>query len=231
MSANRGLTLIEVLVTLVILTLGLLGLSGLIVKAGKLNFESYERQQALAIASDMAERMHANQSPNLAAAANLASARVYADNAPVAAALGDPAVASLWSALLGGLMNDCGTTASCTPAQLALYDLAVWEGQLLGAGKRSGGTGVGGISNARGCIEAPPAPPAVMMLSRNIAAPVNTFRITVAWQGDQPVPVSGTADEDLRNVASCGQGLYVSHDGAPEGDRYRRLIVLYQVVG
>ncbi len=225
-SASRGLTLVEVLVTLVLLLLGTLGLSGLIVKAGKLNYESYERQQALALASDMAERMHANKSPTLTTAANLATADVYAANAPLAAPLGDPVLATMWSAL-GGAVKDCASV-TCLPSEIAKYDLALWEGQLLGVGKKSGGTGVGGISNVRGCVEGPLT---VTRLTTNVVAPANAYRITVAWQGDQAVPVATTADEDLRNVASCGFGLYRTIDRSPDiGDQYRRLVVLYQVI-
>jgi len=226
MSPNRGLTLIEVLVTLVILMLGLLGLSGLIIKASKLNFEAYQRQQALAVAGDMAERMYANQSPT---AANLTTASIYAASAPVTLPLGDPLLAPMWNGLIGSGHN-CAVLPSCTPDKIALYDLALWEGQLLGAGKRSvGNAGVGGLSNARGCVEGGVISP-VTMLSSTVAAPARTFRITVAWQGDSPVPVS-TRDEDLRNVASCAQGLYMTRDNTRDtADEYRRLVVLYQVI-
>ena len=224
--ANRGLTLIEVLVTLVVLMLGLLGLSGLIIKASRLNYEAYQRQQALAVASDMAERMRANQSPALASAANLATADVYAKAAPSLLPLGDPSKATMWTGLTNKTVADCANVATCTPEQIARYDLALWEGQLLGAGRRSGGDSVGGISNARGCVEGP-----VADLSLNVAAPANTYRITVAWQGDSPVPVSKTQDEDLRNVATCAKNLYLTRDRDPDlDDQYRRLVVLYQVI-
>ena len=53
---SRGFTLIEVLVTLVILMFGLLGIAGLMAKGQRASFEAYQRQAALAIANDMAER-------------------------------------------------------------------------------------------------------------------------------------------------------------------------------
>ena len=59
---SRGFTLIEVLVTLVILTFGLLGIAGLMAKGQRASFEAYQRQAALAIANDMAERMRSNRS-------------------------------------------------------------------------------------------------------------------------------------------------------------------------
>jgi len=46
-----GFTLIEVLVTLVVLMFGLLGTAGLMVRGQRASYEAYQRQQALAIAS------------------------------------------------------------------------------------------------------------------------------------------------------------------------------------
>ena len=58
----RGFTLIEVLVTLVILTFGLLGIAGLMAKGQRASFEAFQRQQAISLASDMSERVRANRS-------------------------------------------------------------------------------------------------------------------------------------------------------------------------
>src|SRR5262249_18984225 len=54
---QRGTSLIEVLVTLLILAFGLLGVAGLQSKMGLAEMESYARSQALLVLSDMAERL------------------------------------------------------------------------------------------------------------------------------------------------------------------------------
>lgn len=56
-----GLSLIEVLITLVILMTGLLGLAGLQGRALTAQLESYQRSQALVLIKDMADRLNANR--------------------------------------------------------------------------------------------------------------------------------------------------------------------------
>ena len=58
---NKGFSLIEVLVTIVILMIGLLGLAGLQVRALTSQMESYQRSQALVLLKDMADRIEANR--------------------------------------------------------------------------------------------------------------------------------------------------------------------------
>jgi type IV pilus assembly protein PilV len=59
--AQRGMTLVEVLVTMVLLSVGLLGVAALQVSSLKSNQESYVRSQAAMLAADMLDRMRANQ--------------------------------------------------------------------------------------------------------------------------------------------------------------------------
>jgi len=56
-----GVTLIEVLVTIIILAFGLLGLAGLQAKVQLTEVESYQRAQAIALLTDMSERISANR--------------------------------------------------------------------------------------------------------------------------------------------------------------------------
>jgi type IV pilus assembly protein PilV len=57
---NRGFSLLEVLVAVVILSVGLLGIAGLQVAGLRVNHSSYMRTQATLLAYDMADRMRAN---------------------------------------------------------------------------------------------------------------------------------------------------------------------------
>ena len=58
---NTGFSLIEVLVTILILLIGLLGLAGLQVRALTSQMESYQRSQALVLLKDMADRIDVNR--------------------------------------------------------------------------------------------------------------------------------------------------------------------------
>jgi type IV pilus assembly protein PilV len=58
---NKGFSLIEVLVTILILMIGLLGLAGLQVRALTSQMESYQRSQALILLKDMVDRIEENR--------------------------------------------------------------------------------------------------------------------------------------------------------------------------
>jgi type IV pilus assembly protein PilV len=189
LSLSRGFTLIEVLVTLVILLFGLLGIAGLMAKGQRASFEAFQRQQALALANDMAERVRANST----------SVITYAAGAPLSNPLGTGVA---YNQLLTGAITNCGT-GNCSATNLATYDLALWDGLLNGYTESQvvSGNRVGGIINAQGCIEniattaaACPAP------GSGIATYTQSVRVSVAWQGhDDTVPPTYDA---------CGTGAY-----------------------
>jgi type IV pilus assembly protein PilV len=58
---QHGGALLEVLITIVILTIGLLGLAGLQMRLQVSEMESYQRAQALILLNDMASRISANR--------------------------------------------------------------------------------------------------------------------------------------------------------------------------
>lgn len=59
--AASGFSLIEVLVAIVLLSIGMLGLSALQARAALMGIESYQRTQALLLAQDMLDRIRANK--------------------------------------------------------------------------------------------------------------------------------------------------------------------------
>ncbi len=61
MKRQRGFSLIEILVTMVLTSIGLLGIAGLIVTSLKNNKSSYSRTQATFLATDIVDRMRANR--------------------------------------------------------------------------------------------------------------------------------------------------------------------------
>lgn len=62
---QRGFSMIEVLVTVLILAIGLLGLAGLQSTALRSNHSAYLRSQATVLAYDIADRMRANRNAAL----------------------------------------------------------------------------------------------------------------------------------------------------------------------
>ncbi len=155
--AARGFTMIEVLVTLVIMMFGLLGIAGLILKGQKAGSEAYQRNQALIMAMDMAEKMKTNRLPGGAL-----NAATYITGNGHGMPLG---VASIPVPVL--CMN---VVTGCTPAEVVDYDIVTWNNLLVGTQESTAAANVGGIVHALGCIEQP--------------IPNGPVRISVAWQGD-----------------------------------------------
>ncbi|KGK42838.1 pilus assembly protein PilV [Nitrincola sp. A-D6] len=58
---QKGVSLIEILIALVILSVGLLGMAGLQARTLSLNHSAYQRTQAVNLSYDMADRMRANR--------------------------------------------------------------------------------------------------------------------------------------------------------------------------
>src|SRR5215213_4238343 len=71
---QRGASMIEILVTLVIIAFGLLGMAGLQMRMQVSEIEAYQRSQALLLLDDMASRIATNRNN---AAAYVASTTTY----------------------------------------------------------------------------------------------------------------------------------------------------------
>ncbi|MET0986540.1 MAG: type IV pilus modification protein PilV [Steroidobacteraceae bacterium] len=118
-----GTSLIEVLVTIVILAIGMLGLAGLQTRLGVSEMESYQRAQALVLLQDMANRI----------ATNRAHALDYVTGTDAS------------------LPKDGVCPASVGTRQE--IDATQWCNALQGAAEISGGSKAGAMIGARGCIE------------------------------------------------------------------------------
>lgn len=116
-SLSAGSSLVEVLVALVLLTLGLLGASTLHVATLRAQHASTLASRASQLAAGMAERLRANHTVMAGADVDnpyLGLDHDAGDNAPLTGAAG-PA---------------CFGSASCSAAQLAQFDLVEWREQL-----------------------------------------------------------------------------------------------------
>jgi len=125
-SAGRrelGTTMVEVLVSIIIVVLGLLGLAGLQSRAAVSEMEAFQRAQAIVLAQDMADRINANR--------KAADTVAYVTAAPLGT---------------GNAVTDC--SALNGPAR----DLCEWNNALLGAAESAGGLQVGAMIGARGCV-------------------------------------------------------------------------------
>ncbi len=119
---GRGATLIEVLITVVILTFGLLGVSGMQARMHLAQAESYHRSHAILLLQDIVDRVNAN--------------RNNAVNYATAGALGT-----------GNAVQDC-TGLTSAALDLCQWNNAL----LGTAESTASGQSAGGMIGARGCI-------------------------------------------------------------------------------
>ncbi|NND67941.1 MAG: type IV pilus modification protein PilV [Halioglobus sp.] len=128
--SQSGISLVEVTVAILVLSIGVLGLAGMQVTAKRTSHEAVQRSVATGLASEILERMRANPGglDNYATAGVGQAVRAL----PAAPAL------------------DC--TAACTAEELVLWDLWEWERAMNGATTLRDGEAAGGLVNPVGCV-------------------------------------------------------------------------------
>jgi type IV pilus assembly protein PilV len=124
-SAQRGASMIEVLVTIVIIAFGLLGMAGLQSRLQMSEMEAYQRAQALVLLNDMASRIATN--------------RVNA-----------PAYAVLIADKLDPAADCAGDFSGATPVDV---DAREWCNAVQGASETKSGNRLGAVVGGRGCIQ------------------------------------------------------------------------------
>ena len=131
---QSGFSMIEVMISLLILLFGLLGLAGLIVTSQKAEAESYQRAQALLLLQDMVARVNTNRAvaPCYAITTNLANGLPFAGVGSAAP-------------------PNCGL-GNVQAYTLANTDLSAWDSLLKGSAESFSGANAGGVVGARGCI-------------------------------------------------------------------------------
>jgi len=121
-ASERGATLIEVLVTIVILTFGLLGVAALQVRMQLAQAESYHRAHAVLLLQDMVDRVTANRNNAL--------------NYVTPAALGT-----------GNTVQDCTGLTGAARDHCEWNNALLGAAEITASGQQAGG-----MIDARGCI-------------------------------------------------------------------------------
>lgn len=125
---QSGFSLMEVLVSILITAIGLLGLAGLQTKANEIEMEAYQRSVALSLVQDMASR--------------IAAGRQYA--------------AAFDSDTVYGTGDD--EPADCSALAEAARHFCEWSSALKGASETKGGSMIGAPIGMRGCVIAAAVP-------------------------------------------------------------------------
>jgi type IV pilus assembly protein PilV len=179
--AACGFSMIEILIALLIAVVGLLGLAGLQLRMQTAEFESFQRAQALVLLQDMVDRLQLHRTT--------ASCFRFTDGGTGSPFLGT-----------GSTFGVSCSASNANDNAEAVSALNEWQSALRGASETRGGTSVGAMVGARGCVsydattELPDAGGAAI-------SGTGLYTVAVAWQG--------TIDTAASSV-NCGNGLYGS---------------------
>lgn len=163
--AARGFSLIEVLVTMVLILVGLLGVLTMQAHAAKVEFESYQRGQALSLVHDMESRLSASraivQAGFMNAALSSTDGRVYVGSGSGATSFADGT-------------GNCVAPAAGDALAAAKFEMCQWALALQGAAAKDGAANVGAMLSARGCL---------IRIDPPQANAIADFYVVVVWQG------------------------------------------------
>lgn len=120
---QHGATLVEVLVSILLMSVGLVSMAAMQVNAVQFSKTSEMRSLANLLANDIADRMRANQP---SAAKYNTTGTTYAEVKPSSGRLEAAAPTSCVKSDTGGLIGD----ATCDETQMAAYDRDAWERDL-----------------------------------------------------------------------------------------------------
>lgn len=214
----QGATLMEVLITMVIMLFGLIGLSQMFIKAQRTASEAYDRHHALSLANYMAEMMRSmirlQDTPGSTAVQNdvcpdagsVPSNGLLTNEQTMACFVELSRPGGAGQPVLGKFLNDATVTAptvlkssltgcssptgSCNVRQMVLYMLNTWTESLANYSQTNTAPGIysSRTFNARGCIDK------ICDAEGNIggacgANRINgTYRVRVYWRADEAVP-------------------------------------------
>ena len=129
-----GFSLLELLIALIVFSVGLLGIASLQTVAKQANYESIQRTIAAQIASGLLEDMRTNGG----------AITIYTGSGDIG----------------GGSRGvrpapNCSAGSECNPTQMAAFDLWFWEQSLDGSLETAGGVSAGGLLLPTLCVAGP----------------------------------------------------------------------------
>lgn len=170
---QRGVTLIEVLVTVIILSVGLLGIAGLQSRLQLSEMEAYQRSQALLLVNDMANRIASNR--------NNAATYVTGTASPLGV----------------------GMTCPSNSGSRQQRDASEWCAALQGAAETAGGGNVGAMLGGRGCVESLGSGQYLITVAWQGLSPLSAPPVGIACGANNYGPAgSSCADDACRRVVT-----------------------------
>lgn len=173
-----GFSLLEILITMLITLIALLGIALLQAKAQQAELESYQRAQALVLMSDIVDRININR-------ATTSCFIITTDTTN-----GTPYVGAAGTDHIGTPACAAGTSAYNTQADATLASI---DDLLEGGAETLGGNKVGAMIGARACISYDAA------TELGGVAGTGLYTVVVSWQA---------LSDLIAPSANCGNNLY-----------------------
>lgn len=194
---TSGFTLIEVMVGLLVLSIGLLGIAGLQIKAKQATSDATQRTAAAMLANEIIERMRANPG-------EVDNKYLIALDSAITATNTQNAAGDNFGTFAPDNDQCIDSASACTTANIALFDLKAWHNDLQGASELLNGVNTGGLVQPAACIT-------------TTAAGSGDYQLHIAWRGKTKLANP--------TISTCGENTGFYDDVA--GDNvYRRLIVI-----
>ena len=130
--SQNGVGMAEVLVSIFVIALGILGLTSMQANAKRGSYDALQRSIATSLTRDFVERIRSNPSS--------ASLAVYG------------AINNIGGNTITSEPTPNCKTANCTPAQLAAHDIWEWEQALDGASETHNSSNAGGLVSPSACV-------------------------------------------------------------------------------
>ncbi|TGD74204.1 type IV pilus modification protein PilV [Mangrovimicrobium sediminis] len=181
---QRGLTLIEVLITVFILSIGVLGIATLHITSKTSQYESVQRARAVSMGDSMLERIRNNP-------AGIAGYNIQMN--PIGDGDGDGA-----GTIAEAPDPNC-ISVSCTPQQIAAQDLWEFEQELLGEAVTFNDEATAGLTNVNSCIR---------FTAFGTAARTGQLEIFIQWRGLHEAADGVPSDGDACGGADAGADPY-----------------------
>lgn len=203
----RGVAIMEVLVTVIIFSIGMLGVFAMQIASKKTNHEAAQRSEAALVANDILQRIQNSGMSYAQIKTN------YFDNAPAFYKQAERVVIRA-NDMLQIAPENCDAN-DCTPAQLAAFDLIRWHRTIKGSDVTVSGVesspGVPGLSQAIGCL----------YVDGN-----KLIQVAVAWRAMSPVKRSGSlVNEDTECLHPDLDNEQISPDPEVRKSYVRQVVV------
>lgn len=150
---QRGMTMVEVMVAVFVLSVGLIGIAKLQVTSKQNNFDALQRITAATLAYEIIERMRANPS-NLGGYVSANGTLMLNTNT-----------------ITDEPSPNCSDSSTCIGEELAAHDLWDFQQALSGVTEKNGDNNTGGLDSFTACISGPSTGAA------------GVYTVAIVWRG------------------------------------------------